>query len=398
MQAAGGEVSGGGGKSLNLAAVAAASAAAAAFAAQQKMGKMKGSSVASERQDSLLSGVPRHGIGGDHAAKAKETTTITRRHGTRGSSIMTTTTMSDQAQRPGSSPISESHASTAGSSYLVDTHIRRGKTESILSLISPSEMNVVEDGERGKGTIKGAPAPPPKDKGFVERRPMSAPSIVAMKELPAVPTSSPVIHQPTPSTTSITSAIANSLNMAMRYMLNHPSSDPLPSSPSPFLTHPLPPTPPAVPKKQLQHHSLLLVDLNQTDERPHIKYDWTIGKRLKFSCTVYYAKQFELMRKRCGIDDTFLKSLERSIHWVAEGGKSKSNFWKTMDGKFIIKTLVDAWNVADLYAVLFSSLTLSDERYSQASLIGIGPCLFSICRIYSQSSDDPGKAGGVLYD
>ncbi|KAF8196935.1 hypothetical protein BJ912DRAFT_954157 [Pholiota molesta] len=73
--------------------------------------------------------------------------------------------------------------------------------------------------------------------------------------------------------------------------------------------------------------------------RPHIKYDWTIGKRLKFSCTVYYAKQFDMLRKRCGIHDVFMKSLAKSTNWMAEGGKSKSNFWKTSDDRFIIKTL-----------------------------------------------------------
>jgi hypothetical protein len=45
------------------------------------------------------------------------------------------------------------------------------------------------------------------------------------------------------------------------------------------------------------------------DERPHIKYDWMIGKRLKFSCTVYYVKQFDVLRRRCGIEDGFVRSM-----------------------------------------------------------------------------------------
>jgi len=89
-----------------------------------------------------------------------------------------------------------------------------------------------------------------------------------------------------------------------------------------------------------------------SDDRPHIKYDWTVGKRLKFSCTVYYAKQFDLLRKRCGIEATYLKSIKKSANWLAEGGKSRSNFWKTADDRFIIKTLVDAWNVADLQVLI----------------------------------------------
>ena len=97
------------------------------------------------------------------------------------------------------------------------------------------------------------------------------------------------------------------------------------------------------------HHGLLSVDTAAyIDEGLHIKYDWTVGKRLQFSCTVYYVRQFDVMRRRCGVDDVFVRSLLRSANWAVDGGKSKSNFWKTQDERFIIKTLVDAWNVADL--------------------------------------------------
>ena len=104
----------------------------------------------------------------------------------------------------------------------------------------------------------------------------------------------------------------------------------------------------STPSSTKKHHGLLFAEGASIDERPHIKYDWTIGKRLKFSCTVYYAKQFDVLRRRCGVNDLFLKSLSQSANWAAEGGKSKSNFWKTSDDRFIIKTLVNAWNVADL--------------------------------------------------
>ncbi|KAI0251595.1 hypothetical protein BJV78DRAFT_1374885 [Lactifluus subvellereus] len=100
------------------------------------------------------------------------------------------------------------------------------------------------------------------------------------------------------------------------------------------------------------HHGLLYADPLAIDERPHIKYDWTIGKRLKFSCTVYYTKQFDVLRRRCGIEEVFLKSMARCEPWKAQGGKSRSNFWKTSDDRFIIKTLVNAWNVADLQVLI----------------------------------------------
>ncbi|KAG6810670.1 hypothetical protein H0H92_010818 [Tricholoma furcatifolium] len=114
------------------------------------------------------------------------------------------------------------------------------------------------------------------------------------------------------------------------------------------------------------HHGLLSLDAAGIDERPHIKYDWTIGKRLKFSCTVYYARQFDLLRRRCGVDGgAFVQSLRRSANWAADGGKSRSNFWKTGDDRFVIKTLVDAWNVADLQVLI--DLAPSYFRYMDAT-------------------------------
>jgi 1-phosphatidylinositol-3-phosphate 5-kinase len=110
-----------------------------------------------------------------------------------------------------------------------------------------------------------------------------------------------------------------------------------------------------------KYHGLLSLDSPAIDDRPHIKYDWTIGKRLKFSCTAYYAKQFDVLRRRCNIEEVFLKSMEASENWIAEGGKSKSNFWKTSDERFIIKTLVNAWNVADLYVRGFTTSANTDQ-------------------------------------
>jgi 1-phosphatidylinositol-3-phosphate 5-kinase len=234
--------------------------------------------------------------------------------------------------------------------------------------------------------VRRAPTPPPKDekrgKGKIvvdvdaekekEKGPASA-GITPnsnMKDLPEAPGGGSVIHQPMPSTSSFAGTIASSLNMAIRFVLNHPDQK------SPFIH------PPPVPKKQ--YHNLLLVDLNNIDDRPHIKYDWTIGKKLKFSCTVYYAKQFELMRRRCGVDDSFLKSLERSVNWAAVGGKSRSNFWKTTDEKFIIKTLVNAWNVADLYVLfLIDFFRLGDELMRG---VYIGKCSLSLGRRISSIS------------
>ncbi|KAF9445443.1 hypothetical protein P691DRAFT_710328 [Macrolepiota fuliginosa MF-IS2] len=275
-------------------------------------------------------------------------------HAGTGHSRFDGTTTTDMSKRESGSMMEGVHAprpvspfsdrsSMGTSGYNMDMHIRRAKAESILASLGGSEGTVPRKMER-------APTPPPKEskedirKGKEKEKFLgvgelkSGTGTPAMKDLPATPGGS-AIHHLAASSSSFANTIASSLNMAMRFVLNQPESRPASAHPPP------------VPKKQ-PHHNLLLVDANNIDERPHIKYDWTIGKRLKFSCTVYYARQFDLMRKRCGIDDSYLKSLEKSVNWTAVGGKSRSNFWKTVDERFIIKTLVNAWNVADLQVLI----------------------------------------------
>lgn len=205
---------------------------------------------------------------------------------------------------------SSASATPSSSSGFVETHIRRGKTASIISTNSDATTGA----ESTNSLDWTAPPLPPKDGSEIPTSSTQADSQTAA-ESPGSPS-------------FIATSLTNTLASAMRYVLK-PGD----------IQRPLPAAP---------HHGLLSADSHAIDERPHIKYDWTIGKRLKFSCTVYYAKQFDGLRRRCGIEDVFLRSLARSENWAAQGGKSRSNFWKTSDDQFIIKTLVNAWNVADL--------------------------------------------------
>ena len=174
-------------------------------------------------------------------------------------------------------------------------------------------------------TDPSPPPLPPKEAGLQEVSKVEGTD----SSPPAIQTTAPEIVPATSS--SFASALAHGINSAVQFIINTESSV------SASLSH------------AKHRHDHLQSDITNIDERPHIKYDWTIGERLKFSCTVYYAKQFDALRRRCGIEDLFLKSLMRSMNWSAEGGKSKSNFWKTSDERFIIKSLVNAWNVADLW-------------------------------------------------
>lgn len=207
----------------------------------------------------------------------------------------------------------ESVASEASSSAIFDAHIRRGKASSVISV--ESDQTIGKDNS-SRVSLTLPTVPPRKDERVSPKPPSEESTSVSEGHVLLSP--------------SFASTFASGLGTAMRYVMHGYES---PRAHSPAF------------KSQ---HGLLLADAASIDARPHIKYDWTIGKRLKFSCTIYYAKQFDMLRRRCGIEDVFLKSLSRSMNWAAEGGKSKSNFWKTSDDRFIIKTLVNAWNVADL--------------------------------------------------
>ncbi|KAF7799169.1 hypothetical protein EIP86_010400 [Pleurotus ostreatoroseus] len=216
------------------------------------------------------------------------------------------------------------HRDRLSASGFVETNIKRGKASSILSSID-------SDAAGGEGL---PPTPPPKDS-------RAGKEVQRSRDGSAERTDSAQTAPPTPSGTS---GFASTLSSALRYMLR---------------TEP-PPTP------VKYHHGLLSATASPAiDDKPHIKYDWTIGKRLKFSCTVYYAKQFDTLRRRCGIEDAFLHSLARCENWAAEGGKSRSNFWRTTDNQFIVKTLVNAWNVADLHVLI--ELGPSYFRYMDAT-------------------------------
>ncbi|PCH34847.1 hypothetical protein WOLCODRAFT_139614 [Wolfiporia cocos MD-104 SS10] len=204
---------------------------------------------------------------------------------------------------------SGSHTTLSDSTF-VETKIRSRKTASVVSTDSDTSL---EHSSNSSREVSPPPVPPKEQ--------------ILRKELPPHP---PDSHN-VPSSFAV--SLTNTLSSAMKYMLKPHEA----ASDTPALT---------------PHHGLLSTASPAIGERPHIKYEWTIGKRLKFSCTVYYAKQFDSLRRRCGIEDAFLRSLARSENWAAEGGKSRSNFWKTSDDQFIIKTLVNAWNVADLQVLI----------------------------------------------
>lgn len=59
----------------------------------------------------------------------------------------------------------------------------------------------------------------------------------------------------------------------------------------------------------------------------------------RMHCKVFFAEEFDALRKSCGVDSMFVQSLARCIKWDALGGRSGSAFLKTRDDWLVIKQL-----------------------------------------------------------
>lgn len=70
----------------------------------------------------------------------------------------------------------------------------------------------------------------------------------------------------------------------------------------------------------------------------HMKYQFQAGTA-RMQCKVFYAESFDAIRRKCGVEDRFVESLSRCFKWDSKGGKTKSLFLKTLDERFIIKSL-----------------------------------------------------------
>jgi 1-phosphatidylinositol-3-phosphate 5-kinase len=83
------------------------------------------------------------------------------------------------------------------------------------------------------------------------------------------------------------------------------------------------------------------------DEKPHLQFTFTLEGKVRIGCTVYFASAFDGLRRRCAVGASLVSSLERCEGWEARGGKSKAAFFKTRDGRYVVKELVSKWNVSD---------------------------------------------------
>lgn len=70
----------------------------------------------------------------------------------------------------------------------------------------------------------------------------------------------------------------------------------------------------------------------------NIRYSFT-NRGVRAQCKIFYAQSFDALRRKCGVADRFVESLSRCSKWDSKGGKSKSLFLKTLDERFVLKSL-----------------------------------------------------------
>lgn len=73
----------------------------------------------------------------------------------------------------------------------------------------------------------------------------------------------------------------------------------------------------------------------------HLRYQFEEGLTV-MSCKIFFTEHFDVFRKICDCQDSFIQSLSRCVKWDSNGGKSGSGFLKTLDDRFIIKELSHA--------------------------------------------------------
>ncbi|KAJ8127310.1 hypothetical protein O1611_g6326 [Lasiodiplodia mahajangana] len=70
----------------------------------------------------------------------------------------------------------------------------------------------------------------------------------------------------------------------------------------------------------------------------HYKYQFVEGSA-KMLVKIFYAEQFDALRRKCGVSDRIVESLSRCVPWDSKGGKTKSVFLKTQDDRLVMKSL-----------------------------------------------------------
>ncbi|QSZ32173.1 hypothetical protein DSL72_001744 [Monilinia vaccinii-corymbosi] len=70
----------------------------------------------------------------------------------------------------------------------------------------------------------------------------------------------------------------------------------------------------------------------------HLAYSF-VDSSARMQCKIFFAEQFDAVRRKCGVADRIIESLSRCLKWDSKGGKTKSVFLKTLDDRLVLKQL-----------------------------------------------------------
>ncbi|RKF72826.1 putative 1-phosphatidylinositol-3-phosphate 5-kinase fab1 [Golovinomyces cichoracearum] len=70
----------------------------------------------------------------------------------------------------------------------------------------------------------------------------------------------------------------------------------------------------------------------------HLAYSFVDGTA-RMQCKIFFAEQFDAVRRKCGVSERIVESLSRCLKWDSKGGKTKSVFLKTLDDRLVLKSL-----------------------------------------------------------
>lgn len=70
----------------------------------------------------------------------------------------------------------------------------------------------------------------------------------------------------------------------------------------------------------------------------HLAYSF-VDSSATMQCKIFFAEQFDAVRRKCGVADRIVESLSRCLKWDSKGGKTKSVFLKTLDDRLVLKSL-----------------------------------------------------------
>ena len=105
-----------------------------------------------------------------------------------------------------------------------------------------------------------------------------------------------------------------------------------------LLEHPENQNPPPHPEGDLRESQADVMHSLLRATGTHLKYQFQEGPA-KMLCKIFYAEQFDAVRRKCGVSDRIVESLSRCLKWDSKGGKTKSLFLKTLDDRFVLKSL-----------------------------------------------------------